>query len=34
MIDTIDKRVDHGAGSKDEAEQESFKTWTKEEAQA
>jgi ATP synthase protein I len=34
MIDTIDKHVDHGAGSKDEAEQESFKTWTKEEAQA
>jgi ATP synthase protein I len=38
MIDTIDQRVDnrvdHGAGSKDEAEQDSFKTWTKEEAQA
>lgn len=30
MIDTID----HGAGSKDGAEQEKFKTWTKEEAQA
>ena len=30
MIDTID----HGAGSKDEAEQDTFKTWTKEEAQA
>lgn len=30
MIDTIDQ----GAGSKDGAEQEKFKTWTKEEAQA
>ena len=30
MIDTID----HGAGAKDGAEQEPFKTWTKEEAQA
>jgi len=38
MIDLIDQRVDnrvdHGAGSKEEAEQDTFKTWTKEEAQA
>jgi ATP synthase protein I len=42
MIDSIgkrvdkrlDKRVDHGAGWKDGAEQEEFKTWTREEAQA
>jgi ATP synthase protein I len=38
MIDLIDKRldkrVDHGAGWKDGAEQEEFKTWTREEAQA
>ena len=38
MIDLIDKRldkrVDHGAGWKEGAEQEEFKTWTQEEAQA
>jgi ATP synthase protein I len=34
MIDTIDNGVDQGASSTDEAEQEPFKTWTKEEAQA
>jgi len=38
MIDLIDKRVDqrvdHGAGWKDGAEQEEYKTWTREEAQA
>ena len=30
----VDKRVDHGAAWKDGAEQEEFKTWTREEAQA
>ncbi len=34
MIDTIDKHVDQGAGAGDGAQQESFKTWTREEAQA
>jgi len=42
MIDSIgkrvdkrlDQRVDHGAAWKDGAEQEEFKTWTREEAQA
>ncbi|MEP7299009.1 MAG: ATP synthase subunit I [Burkholderiales bacterium] len=34
MIDTTERRVDQGAAPEDDAQQGTFKTWTREEAQA